>query len=80
MGRPAMTTDHPSGDPTSYEIGYARPPRAARFRKGTSGNKRRRPKGSRNVAALLIKALSEHVTVTQNGTPQRMSKLELALR
>jgi Family of unknown function (DUF5681) len=74
-----MTADNSSGGTTSYEVGFGKPPQAARFRKGTSGNKRGRPKGSKNVAALLSQALSEHVTVTRNGTTQRISKFELAL-
>jgi hypothetical protein len=64
----------------SYDVGYRKPPRAAQFRKGISGNKNGRPKGAKNFATLLTEAINEIVTVTVNGTPQRISKLEMMLR
>ncbi|MCQ0970159.1 DUF5681 domain-containing protein [Paracoccus sp. TK19116] len=38
---------------TGYEVGYAKPPEATRFRKGQSGNPRGRPKGSKNNRPAL---------------------------
>ena len=38
----------PIDRPSDYEVGYARPPDAARFKPGQSGNPKGRPKGSRN--------------------------------
>lgn len=37
----------------NYEVGYRRPPRQTRFKKGRSGNPRGRPPGSRNFASLV---------------------------
>ena len=34
--------------PDSYEVGYAKPPAATRFKPGQSGNPRGRPKGAKN--------------------------------
>lgn len=39
--------------PTTYEVGYARPPAASRFRKGQSGNPQGRPRGARNRRPAL---------------------------
>lgn len=44
-GRPAQTPALPA--PTDYEVGYGKPPVKSRFKKGTSGNPKGRPKGAR---------------------------------
>ena len=46
----------PPGPPpssASFEVGYAKPPAATRFRQGKSGNPRGRPKGARNRLPAL---------------------------
>ena len=37
----------------SYEVGYGKPPKETRFRKGQSGNPKGRPKGAKNKAPAL---------------------------
>lgn len=60
-----------------YEIGYGKPPKATRFRKGVSGNPTGRPKGSRSIASILSKLGRERVKVTTNGKTRSMTKLEV---
>jgi Family of unknown function (DUF5681) len=43
----------PATDEPSYEVGYRKPPAAARFKPGQSGNPRGRPKGARNKRPAL---------------------------
>ena len=50
-----------------YEVGYRKPPKSTRFRKGKSGNPKGRPKGSRSINALLERALDAPVTITEAG-------------
>lgn len=38
----------PAKSSTDYEIGYGKPPKETRFRKGQSGNPKGRPKGAKN--------------------------------
>lgn len=64
----------------SYEVGYGKPPKATRFRKGESGNPRGRPKGRRNLATELHQALSETVVVTENGKRKRLTKRTVICR
>jgi hypothetical protein len=58
----------------SYEVGYGKPPKATRFKRGQSGNPRGRPKGSLNLATDLAAELGEQVTVREGGRPRRISK------
>ena len=61
-----------------YEVGYGRPPKATRFRKGVSGNPSGRSKKPNSMSALINAALSEKVVVNQNGQRRSISKLEAA--
>jgi hypothetical protein len=61
-------------------VGHCRPPRAARFRPGQSGNPRGRPKSARGLAALVAEALGERVEAKENGRRRRITKLEAAVK
>jgi hypothetical protein len=63
-----------------YEVGFAKPPKKSRFKKGQSGNPGGRPKGSKSVKGVLESALSERVVVVENGERRSISKLEAAVK
>jgi hypothetical protein len=71
--RSALDRLSPGGE---GEVGYCRPPRAARFRPGQSGNPRGRPKRARGLGALIAQALDEKVEAKENGKRRRITKLE----
>jgi hypothetical protein len=52
--------------PANDQVGYAKPPRAKQFKKGTSGNPRGRPKGS-GMRDAVDKVLGRKVAVTVDG-------------
>lgn len=63
--------------PRDYEVGYAKPPKKTRFRKGQSGNSAGRSKGVPNLATALDRALKEKVVVIEGGQRRVISKMEL---
>jgi len=58
------------------DVGYGRPPVEHQFKPGQSGNKRGRPKGSKNEATIPNELLSRKININQNGKTRRISVLE----
>ena len=73
-------SDDPSKPGDDYRVGYRHPPLATRFRPGTSGNPRGRPKGARNLATVLASTLAERVVVAENGRRKRITKREAVVK
>ncbi len=75
-------TDHevPALSSDEERVGYRKPPRATRFKKGQSGNPLGRPKGVRNFASVIAATLSERITVTENGKRRRITKLQAGMK
>ena len=70
----------PRDNESDYEVGYGKPPRDTRFKRGQSGNPRGRPPGAKNLSTLLNEALNELVVVTENGGRKRISKRRAAFK
>ncbi len=64
-------SENPKSD---YEVGFGRPPRSAQFRKGTSGNPKGRPRGSKSLSTIVKETLDEKVVVRENGRCGRITK------
>ena len=62
-----------------YEVGYGKPPLHTRFRKGQSGNPKGRGKGTKNFATIFMKAMSQPVSINENGKRKTISKLAAAV-
>ncbi len=59
------------GDP--YEVGYARPPKHTRFKKGLSGNPNGRPPKKPDFYTELRRVLDDTVTITIDGEQQQVT-------
>ena len=67
-------------DSPEYDVGFGKPPRHTRFRKGTSGNPKGRPRGTRNLATVLERTLKEKVVINESGIRKTVTKLEAAVK
>jgi hypothetical protein len=75
-------TDYASQNPppNKEKVGYSKPPKKNRFKKGKSGNPKGRPRGSKNAITLAEDILGERVTVREGGAQKRITKKEAMIR
>lgn len=62
-----------------YLVGYGKPPLHTRFRPGQSGNPAGRPRGAKDLATLVKKALDRRVAAAETGRRRRPSKREAVI-
>jgi len=63
-----------------YEVGYRKPPKQHRFRKGTSGNPRGAPAKRRRTPIDVAGVLNEPITVKNGGVRRKMAPFEVGVR
>lgn len=63
----------------NYRVGYAKPPRATRFKKGHSGNPTGRPKKKTTAFTLIESMLSQKAAVLVGSKMRQMSTIEIVL-
>ena len=61
---------------TLYEVGYRRPPKASRFRKGRSGNPRGRKPSEENFLSIFKRIAARRVKVNDGEKIRTMSLAE----
>ena len=63
-----------------YEVGYGKPPKSTRFRKGQSGNPAGRRKGSFNLGTIVRRELGEEVTIRTGDGVKTVTKAEAIVK
>src|SRR5271154_1330380 len=72
------TTD--KGKKYKYAVGYGKPPTSKQFRKGTSGNPKGRPRGSKSLSTIVKETLDEKVVVRENGRRGKITMLAAMIK
>lgn len=65
-------------EPQEYDVGYRRPPKHSRFKKGKSGNPKGRPprpKPANDMRTILERVANEEIEI--NGQAMSMTEVEL---
>lgn len=62
------------------DVGYGKPPKKHRFKKGKSGNPKGRPKGAKGLKTDLKEELASVITVSVGGKEYTGTKQRLALK
>lgn len=68
-------TDNSADDVAAAKVGYGNPPLHSRFKPGQSGNPKGRPRGKRNLAGEIERAMAMPVPVTINGKRKKVSTI-----
>ena len=63
-----------------FEVGYGRPPKHTRFKKGQSGNPKGRKKGARGFKTDLKAEMNARVEITENGNKVKLTKQQLLVK
>jgi hypothetical protein len=61
---------------TVQKVGRGNPPKHTQFRKGTTGNPKGRPKGSKNLSTYLMEAARDQVSAIVGGKTRKISKIQ----
>lgn len=67
-------------DNKNYEVGYKRPPKEYRFKKGKSGNPKGRPKVHKTFLEDLQEESEELITIMQNGKTIKATKQRIFIK
>lgn len=86
--RPAVAEIGAAADPVAptmdaardYAVGYAKPPKHTRFKPGSSGNPRGRPRSAKGLNTIVRETLTQKVAVRTSSGEKRISRIEAVLQ
>jgi len=63
--------------PQKYEVGYGRPPKATRWKKGQCGNPNRiRKRAPKRVVEMIDEFFAAEIDIVENGISRRVTNFE----
>lgn len=63
--------------PKKYEVGYGRPPKSTRWKKGQCGNPNRiRKRAPKRVVEMIDEFFAAEIDIVENGISRRVSNFE----
>ncbi len=63
--------------PQKYEVGYGRPPKSTRWKKGQCGNPNRvRKRAPKRVVEMIDEFFAAEIDIVENGISRRVSNFE----
>ncbi len=69
--------------PTSYQVGYRRPPKKSQWKKGRSGNptgRRKRPANTPDLKAQLVSELNKAITIRRGKRVKTLTKAAAGIK
>lgn len=66
--------------PDNYEVGYGKPPKKDRWKKGQSGNSKGRPKGVKNMETVVRQEAYSKIKIKEGGKTYELTKVEALMK
>ena len=76
---PKLLQEADNAEQSDYEVGYCKPPKNARFRRGRSGNPKGRKKGTVNFKTAFAKEAAKKIRVEEGGEVRHLTKQEVSI-
>lgn len=71
---------HPQEPDRDHEVGYGKPPKETRFKKGQSGNPKNRQRPVKSHGKRLSQVFDEKVSASENGRLRKISKIQAIVK
>ncbi len=66
--------------PGNYKVGYGKPPKNDRWKKGQSGNSKGRPKGVKNMETVVRQEAYSKIEIKEGGKTYELTKVEALMK
>lgn len=71
--QPDGGSENPLPQQEHYDVGYCKPPAEHRFKKGSSGNRKGRPKSARSFRTEVLEVLTSKVIIKEGGKSRKIT-------